>query len=247
MSTITQKIAAILGIKSDIKDAINAKGGSLTAASPFTSYAAAIAAIQTGASFDKVTLVQSEPSTLTAAGYIASITAYPAGGVGAYGFYGATQLTSIPSIGCSVGAYAFYGCTGLSALTLGSGASLAANSFRGCTNIGKVTVAVNDPAAVSIDAVAFGDVPTCHTHYMNQDTPTDYPQTDYGRKQGSGLWICVPDGYVQAFRTAWPSLSEFIFNEAGTDEVQTTQPYDNSGGGGGSSDDPINPDDDIDG
>lgn len=240
MSTITQKIAAILGIKSDIKDAINAKGGSLTAASPFTSYAAAIAAIQTGASFTKVGLVQSEPSTLTAAGYIASITAYPAGGVGAYGFYGATHLTSIPSIGCSVGAYAFYGCTGLSALTLGSGASLAANSFRGCTNIGKVTVAVNDPAAVSIDAVAFGDVPTCYTHYMSQDSPTDYPQTDYGRKQGSGLWICVPDGYVQAFRTAWPSLREFIFNEAGTDEVQTTQPHDD----GGSTDDPgTDPDD----
>ena len=104
MSTITQKIAAILGIKADIKDAINAKGGSLTAASPFTAYASAISnlpaqSVPQDSSYYGI--VQDASLTGQASGmknFITQIKAWPNANIAAGGFAFQTQLNHIPAI-----------------------------------------------------------------------------------------------------------------------------------------------------
>lgn len=48
MATIADKLTTIAGIKTDIRTAINGKGGSLTSGSPFSAYSAAISSLPSG-------------------------------------------------------------------------------------------------------------------------------------------------------------------------------------------------------
>lgn len=244
MSTITQKIAAILGIKSDIKDAINAKGGSLTAASPFTSYAAAISNLPSQSvpqDSSYYGIVQDASLTGQASGmkaFISQIKAYPNANIAAGGFAFQTQLNHIPAISGTVGALAFYGDTSIGTDTkpveIAAGADIGNYAFGKCSNIPYFEIKTSTPAQINIadefcEDPIDGESPTwAETH-----DPTEDQQSGYGQKQGNGLWICVPDGTVQAYRTKFEGYSfvEAIFNKDGSDEFY--HEYDDGGGNDG--------------
>lgn len=142
--SIASKLQDILAAKADIKDAINAKGGSVTDATPLDEYAQAIEDLPSGGG-DMISLID---------GSIIEVNV-EVGNIRAYAFSGCTSLirvvitgtvTIIPSYMCS-------GCTSLQEVQLPQGVSAIRDSaFYQCAQLTEITI---PPAVTSIGSNVF--------------------------------------------------------------------------------------------
>ena len=142
MSTIAQQLQELSQIKEAIRQAIVAKGVSLSSSDAFNTYATAIGQISGGGGGGEDTLKLIDRT-------ITSIDISGVTDIGHSAFRGCTSLTSV-TIGNSVISikdYAFHGCTSLSSITIPSSVTtLGAYMFTGCTAL----TTVNNLASYSI-------------------------------------------------------------------------------------------------
>ena len=167
MATIAENIQTLRSIKSDIKNAIIQKGGSVTDA--FGTYAQAITDLPSGGGGG--TEIEDALITRTIRGTYSNDRVSV---VGDYAFYKCYSLTSVNMQNCtSVGSNAFANCTSLTSINIplctyiGSSAfyfctSLTSVNLQNCTYIGSSAfyncsslASVNIPLCTSIGAYAF--------------------------------------------------------------------------------------------
>lgn len=131
---ISDKLETLNGIKSDIKAAIIAKGG--TATDDFTTYATAISNLPSGGGSDD--LKKLIDRTITSVTIPSGTTT-----IGNNVFNGCTGLTSvtIPDSVTSIGDYAFRNCSGLTSVTIGNSVtSIGSTAFSYCSGLTSVTI-----------------------------------------------------------------------------------------------------------
>ena len=134
MATIAENIQTLKSIKSDIKNAIIQKGGSVTDA--FGTYAQAITDLPSGGgNEDLIDLIERDITSLTIPDRTTKI--------GSHAFDGCSSLTSV-TIGdgvTSIGNAAFYGCSSLKDVTIGNGVTRIGNAtFNRCSSLTSVTI-----------------------------------------------------------------------------------------------------------
>lgn len=131
---ISDKLTTLNGIKSDIKAAIIAKGG--TATDDFTTYATAISNLPSGGGSDDLkNLIERDITSIT----------IPAGTttIGKYAFCGCSGLTSvtIPNSVTSIGDGAFDSCIYLSSITIpNSVTSIGISAFSTCRSLTSINI-----------------------------------------------------------------------------------------------------------
>ena len=156
---IATELARIKTAKSNLKTAINAKGGGLVVET-LDYYAEAVNAlpsggIAAGVSYDTID-ASNNVTTATVYGTFVLLHAFynnayltsvdmPSGitSIGSYGFQGCINLalTSLPSGLISIGSYGFQGCINLVLTSLPSGLiSIDDGAFYGCTGLTKVWI-----------------------------------------------------------------------------------------------------------
>ena len=131
---ISDKLTTLNGIKSDIKAAIIAKGG--TATDDFTTYATAISNLPSGGGGDD--LKKLIDRTITSIDIPSGITK-----IGQNAFSNCTGLTSvtIPNTVTIIDTYAFQSCTGLTSITIpNSVTSIGNQCFYNCNKLTSVTI-----------------------------------------------------------------------------------------------------------
>lgn len=161
--TIAENLARLTAARTDIADAIIAKGGTVTAGDGFEEFPADIATIPSGGVEFSAT-----PTVFTLLTNISNLNAIIPNGVTSIGnafrdctglksvdipssvtsfeggsFRGCTGLTSIniPTSVTSIGNYAFMGCTGFTSIDIPSSVeTIGNNAFNGCTNLTTITV-----------------------------------------------------------------------------------------------------------
>ena len=157
MATIAENIQTLKSIKSDIKNAIIQKGGSVTDA--FGTYAQAITNLPSGGgNEDLVNLIERDVTSFTipdgttkigyyAFSYCTSLTNVTIGNgvtqIGNYAFYYCKALTdvTIPNSVTSIGNAAFSDCSGLTNVTIGNSVTSIGNSaFSYCSSLTSVTI-----------------------------------------------------------------------------------------------------------
>ena len=157
---ISDQLTTLNGIKSDIKAAIIAKGG--TATDDFTTYATAISNLPSGGGGDEVLrdLIEGDISgsfeipdgttiikygTFYSCSNLTSVT-IPSSvrTIESYAFRNCSGLTGtlvIPDLVTTIGEEAFRDCTGLTSVTIGNSVSTIYNyAFRNCTGLTSVTI-----------------------------------------------------------------------------------------------------------
>ena len=131
---ISDKLTTLNGIKSDIKAAIIAKGG--TATDDFTTYATAISNLPSGGGSDDLkNLIERDITSIN----------IPAGTttIGNGAFYRCSGLTSItiPNSVTSIGVEAFQHCSGLTSITIpNSVTSIGVEAFQHCSGLTSITI-----------------------------------------------------------------------------------------------------------
>ena len=134
MATIAENIQTLRSIKSDIKNAITDKGGSV--GNDFKTYAQAITDLPSGGgNEDLINLIERDGATLN----IPDGTTKISDNV----FYEYKTLTSvtIPNSVTEIGKYAFYYCQGLTEVTIGNGVTnIGYYTFYYCTSLRSISI-----------------------------------------------------------------------------------------------------------
>ena len=111
MATIAENIQTLKSIKSDIKNAITDKGGSV--GNDFKTYAQAITNLPSGGgNEDLINLIEGDITSLTIPEGTTKIVAY------AFYFYSSLTDVTIPSTVISIGQTSFCNCSALTAITI---------------------------------------------------------------------------------------------------------------------------------
>ena len=136
MTTIAENIQTLRSIKSDIKQAITNKGGSV--GNDFKTYAQAITNLPSGGgggNEDLINLIEREVTTLNIPDGTTKI--------GNHAFQKCSALTNItiPDSVTQIGENAFYGCKALTVVTIGNGVTnIGTNAFYGCSALTEITI-----------------------------------------------------------------------------------------------------------
>ena len=135
MATIAENIQTLRSIKSDIKNAISQKGGSVTDA--FGTYAQAITNLPSGGggNEDLINLIERDLTTLNIPDGTTKI--------GNHTFQNCSALTNItiPDSVTQIGEYAFYSCKALTVVTIGNGVTnIGTNAFYACSALTEITI-----------------------------------------------------------------------------------------------------------
>ena len=146
MATIAENIQTLRSIKSDIKNAIIQKGGSVTDA--FGTYAQAITNLPSGGGGG--TEIEDALITRTLSEY--SNDRVSVVGVGTFAYY--SNLTSVSFPNCTrVNAYAFYSCVKLTSINLQNCTFIDSNTFAVCDSL----ISIDLPKCSMISNNAFED------------------------------------------------------------------------------------------
>ena len=153
MATIAENIQTLKSIKSDIKNAIIQKGGSVTDA--FGTYAQAITDLPSGGgNEDLVNLIERNVTSFTIPDGTTKI------GYGA--FFSCSSLTSvtIPNSVTSIGGSAFNSCSSLTSVTISNSVtSIGYSAFSFCSRLTSVTIKATTPPTLT--SGAFDDTNNC--------------------------------------------------------------------------------------
>ena len=197
MATIAENIQTLKSIKSDIKNAIIQKGGSVTDA--FGTYAQAITDLPSGGgggNEDLIDLIERDITSLTIPDGTTKI------GYGA--FYNCSRLTSvtIPNSVTSIGGSAFYSCSSLTSVTIpNSVTSIGGSAFNSCSSLTSVTIP-NSVTSIGYGAFSFCSSLTSVT-ISNSVTSID----------GSAFYGCSRLTSVTIKATTPPTLTSGAFND----------------------------------
>ena len=139
MATIAENIQTLRSIKSDLKNAITNKGGSV--GNDFKTYAQAITNLPSGGgNEDLINLIERDGTTFDIPDGTTKI--------GSYAFYTYERLTdiTIPSTVTSIGAYAFYSCKVLNSVTIpNSVTTIGYYAFCKCPFLESITIKATTP------------------------------------------------------------------------------------------------------
>ena len=153
MATIAENIQTLRSIKSDIKNAITNKGGSV--GNDFKTYAQAITNLPSGGgNEDLINLIERDITTLNIPDGTTKI--------GSYAFYTYKSLTdiTIPSTVTSIDAYAFHGCSKLTNVTIPDSVTTIGNyAFKKCSFLESITIKATTPPR--LDSDVFGNTNNC--------------------------------------------------------------------------------------
>ena len=157
MATIAENIQTLRSIKSDIKNAITNKGGSV--GNDFKTYAQAITNLPSGGgNEDLINLIERDITTLNIPDGTTKIGVYAFSqclsltdviipnsvtSIGDDAFYSCSALTkiTIPDGVTSIGVYAFYSCSALTDVIIpNSVTSIGSNAFYSCSALTKITI-----------------------------------------------------------------------------------------------------------
>lgn len=134
MATIAQQLLQLATIKSNIKNAIEAKGETV-GSDAFLTYATHIGNIQSGGGDNLPAFLKNE---LTSIELPSGMTTVPA-----YAFYDKSSLTSItiPTSVTSIGDSAFMKCNGITTMVIHTGVTtIGANAFNSMKNLTSITL-----------------------------------------------------------------------------------------------------------
>lgn len=189
---IADKLTTLNGIKSDIKAAIIAKGG--TATDDFTTYATAISNLPSGGGSDDLkNLIERDITNIN----------IPAGTttIGSHAFHNCSGLTNItiPNSVTTIGDYAFFECRGLTSVTIpDSVIDIGPFAFGNCIGLTSITFLATRPPGIFPDT--FQNVPSTCPIYVPAESVIEYQEewSDPDRED-----------YIQAI----PEVTDIYFDE----------------------------------
>ena len=153
MATIAENIQTLRSIKSDIKNAITDKGGSV--GNDFKTYAQAITNLPSGGgNEDLINLIERDITTLNIPDGTTKI--------GVYAFSRCSSLTdvTIPNSVTSIGDDAFYSCSALTKITIPDGVtSIGKYAFAYCSKLTSITIKATTPP--TLGSSAFDNTNNC--------------------------------------------------------------------------------------
>lgn len=224
MATIAENIQTLRSIKSDIKNAITDKGGSV--GNDFKTYAQAITNLPSGGgNEDLINLIERDGTSF----------AIPDGTtkIGDYAFYEYRKLTdvTIPNSVTSIGIYVFANCTNLTSVTIPNSVTSIGNSaFSFCQSLTDVTIgnsvtsigsyvffycrsltSVTIPNSVtSISNSAFSDCSSLTSVTVLAATPPTLYSNAFNNTNNCPIY--VPAESVDAYKTAtnWSAYADRI-------------------------------------
>ena len=201
MATIAENIQTLKSIKSDIKNAIIQKGGSVTDA--FGTYAQAITDLPSGGgNEDLVNLIERDITSLTIPDGTTKI--------GGHAFDGCSSLTDV-TIGNSVTIidyYAFIQCHKLSSVTIpNSVTSIGGNAIYFCSSLTDVTIG---NSVTNIGSYAFNYCKKLTSITIEAVTPPTLGASVFDNANNCPIY--VPAESVDAYKTAtnWSAYADRI-------------------------------------
>ena len=200
---ISDKLTQLNNIKSDIKAAIIAKGG--TATNDFTTYATAISNLPSGGggSDDLKNLIERDITSID----------IPAGTtkIGTNAFQNCTGLTSvtIPNSVKTIDTNAFQNCISLTSVTLGNSVrTIDTNAFNNCSKLTSVTI---PNSVTTIGSSAFYSCTGLTSITSLNTTPPKILKSTF-QSVPSTCPIYVPAESVEAYKAAanWSTRADYI-------------------------------------
>lgn len=202
--SIASKLQDILAAKSDIKDAINAKGGTITDATPLDEYAQAIDNLPSGDEWKIIWFIEGGITTLD----------IPSGTtkIGNYLFYGWGSLVkvNIPTSVTTIGSYVFYGTSIRTLVIPDSVTSVDRNSLSVTNNLVDITFG-SGVTELGMNMFQSKTRKLDFNIRMLSTTPptlgAGFVPTDFTGK------IYVPDESVSAYKAAtnWSTWAAYIY------------------------------------
>lgn len=223
MATIAENIQTLRSIKSDIKQAITDKGGSV--GNDFKTYAQAITNLPSGGGGG----TENEDGLVTR-----TISVYSndrVSEVADYAFYNYRRLTSVSLLNCiSIGANAFFLCSRLQSIDLPNCTEVRYYAFASCYNIKTFNLpncetvysygfnrcseltSIELPLCIEIGSSAFTGCRNLKEVYLNSVPNVTRIQLNTFSSCSNLTSIYVPASLVDAFKTAqyWSSMSSKI-------------------------------------
>lgn len=222
MATIAENIQTLRSIKSDIKNAITDKGGSV--GNDFKTYAQAITNLPSGGGGG--TEIEDALVMKTISVYSNDRVSM----IGNYAFYMCSALKSVDLQLCmSVNSHAFAYCKNLASLSLPNCLYLGSSTLYYCTSLASISLSkckyVDDWALYNCTALASIDLPLCEylgsrafygcsilaQVYLNSVSSVTTIQSNTFSKCPNLTSIYVPASLVNAFKTA-PNWSSIAYN-----------------------------------
>ena len=223
MATIAENIQTLKSIKSDIKNAIIQKGGSVTDA--FGTYAQAITNLPSGGGGG------TEIEDALVEGTISEYYNDRISRVGGYAFAYYSALTSIDLPNCSyIGSNAFKFCSKLTSVNLPNCKYIDGEAFEGCSSLSSIDLPnctlISNNAFIHCLSISIIRIPVCSSIsnnifynctnltqvYLNSVTSVTTIQSNTFNKCPNLTSVYVPSSLVDAFKTAqyWSSISNKI-------------------------------------
>lgn len=216
--SISSELLTLNNTKTAIRTAINNKGGSVTASTPFASYATAIDNLPSGGGDDStvrdlierdITSIDIPQGTTTIGSYafynctyLSSVT-FPSTvttiGSYAFSFTGLTNI-SIPNTVTSIGTQAFANCISATSVTIPSSVnSIGQSAFSGCISLTSIVVERTTPA--TLNSNAFNNTNNC---------PIYVPAESVDTYKAANNWSTYASR-IQAIPSPTPSVTSITF------------------------------------
>ena len=229
MATIAENLLRIQSAKTDIKEAIEAKGVTIPSSATIDTYADYVASIPSGGGGDITTIQKLIDRSITSIDIPSGITT-----IGSHAFNYCNHLSSvtIPSSVMHINSYAFANCTSLSSITIpNSVINISNNVFEFCSSITSIDIpsgvtyigsgafqwctsltSINIPSGVtSIGFYAFSNCSSLTSITINAVTPPTLSNTN-AFNNTNNCPIYVPSESVETYKSAtnWSTYASRI-------------------------------------